>query len=139
MPTGTMNNRYQVTLTVNGRDCGKWTEMSGGGVDSEEAFDREAYGAPRVAMGGATTVENVKLSRTLYEEDIVSGLDTFLESQCGRGDAKVVRQSLDVDGKPCGVPRVRTGVLKAAQTTDVDVVEGNDRAKITVEISTDGV
>ena len=35
MPTGTMNNRYQVTLTVNGRDCGKWTEMSGPGQTTQ--------------------------------------------------------------------------------------------------------
>lgn len=139
MPRGTRTDQYQVTLTVAGRDCGKWTEQSGGGVDSEEAFDRESYGAPRVALGGQRTVENVKLNRTLYREDWEAELDKFLENQCGKGAATMSRQLLDPDGFAVGSPRVRTGVLKSFQLSDVDVAEGNDKGKMTVEISTDGI
>ncbi|MCA1571700.1 MAG: hypothetical protein LC798_15580 [Chloroflexi bacterium] len=130
-------DQWQAHLTVAGQDCGVWMTHSGGGVDSEEAFVREAYGLPRIALGGAPTVENVELER-VYRTERDAPLLPFLVSQAGRGQCVISQQALDGDGFAVGKPITRAGILKAVTPPDSDV-QGSDPAMLAVEISAHGV
>lgn len=126
---------YQVHVVLAGTDLGLWQTFAGGGVDSEEAFTRDAYGLPRVALGGPATIGNWTVTRTFKVTD--SNRYPFIRRQAGKGRCSGSVQLLDADGFAVGTVENYSGILKAASKADVSV-EGNEAMKITLEITADG-
>lgn len=130
-------DQYQVhLLAAGGRDCGLWQTFAGGGIDSEEAWTRDAYGLPRVALGGQATVQNFTMTRT-YRVGRDPELYPFLRKACGRVRFGASVQLLDLDGFPVGPVEPYSGVLKSCAKADVNV-EGSEAMKLTLEFSAEG-
>lgn len=126
-----------VTLAVDGRDCGVWDTLGGGGTEAEETKYRAGGMASQVSLGGYTSTENVTLSRlfTIGRDD---SLIKFLRARAGAGAATVVDQPLDPDGNVFGLREVYTGKLMRVTPREVDS-NSADEALYEVEISTNAV
>lgn len=129
---GTRKDTYSLSLTIEGRDCGIWDKMTGGGVDSEETKYRPGALADEISLGGQQTFENVTVSR-LYDLDRDHGdLVKFLMNRAGRGEGVLVKQPLDRDKVPYGDPLVYTITLKSCKPPEVDS-ESSDAGLLEIE------
>lgn len=128
---------FEVRVTVDGEDFGKWEKKTGGQGDSEETKVRLAGMGPQVSLGGSQTIENVTVTK-LYDLDVDAPRLARLYSRRGKATVQVIQTPLDRDGHTYGPPVTWTGTLKAVTAPDVDA-EGTDAAMVELEVAVDSV
>jgi hypothetical protein len=125
------------TLTINNHQIGiVFSKRDGGMTDSEETKYKPGSMGPERALGGAKTVENVKLTGEFRPDRNQEDID-FLKAHAGGGAARVSDQPLDSDGHAFGKAEVWTGVLKSVTTGQYDA-SSNVAREVEIEISTHG-
>lgn len=126
----------RTTLTIDGRDCGEWTQGSGGKADSEDV--KVTLGAQKgeVAIGGPSKTENKTIERP-FDLDVDITFSRWARTRRGRGRCIVKEQALDPEGVPFGAAlSILTGILKSVETPSSNSGSA-DPAKVVLEISTD--
>jgi hypothetical protein len=136
MATGSRQDQYNVTVTIDGADYGTWDKMGGGEVDSEEKKYKPGGLAPEVSLGGSQTVGNITVSR-LYDLARDHGTVKELLGRVGKAVVVVSKQPLDADGNAFGAPIVYRGTLKTCTPPEVDS-ESSDAAMIELEVTSSG-
>lgn len=135
-------DQYNISLWVDNFLTGTWDKLDGGEVDSAETKYKPGNMGGAVSLGGSIEVGNITLSRLydLFRDHGVPG-DAhgvhWLMERAGKGQCKVSRQPLDVDGHAFGDPIVYTGTLKTVTPPPVDS-ESADAAVIECEITPNG-
>lgn len=132
--SGSRQDQYSVSVSIDDVDYGVWDKMDGGDVDSTEQKYNPGAMAPEISLGGKTTVNNVKVSR-IYDLDRDHGVIKTIIGRVGKGQCIVKKQPLDVDGNAFGQPLVYRGVLKTCTPPTVDS-ESNNAALVELEVST---
>jgi hypothetical protein len=126
-------DQYSVTVSLDGNSLGVFDKMTGGEIDSEETKYKPGAMGPQVSLGGSVTVNNVTVSR-LYRLDRDKAIEATLKSRVGKGQVKVTKQSLDVDGNAFGTPLVYSGTFKQLTFPEPDS-ESSAAALVALEIS----
>jgi hypothetical protein len=132
-------NQYQISIKreADGRNFGRWKELSGWGTDSAEVFNRDEYLGPRVPLGAPSVLSTLTASKTFYvdlDDDV-----TALDADSGHTYYVVTRQKLLPAGGAVNSGRSRRCMLKGIKLADVNV--GDDSPAVdtyTIELTPQG-
>lgn len=128
-------DKFNVRLTVAGRDLGTWDKKDGGEVDSDDTTYRPGGTEDQISLGGPVKTGNLTLNR-LYDEGAHS-VYHWLVALVGKADAVVAQQPLDADDNAFGRPIVYSAKLKRVQAPSYDS-NGNGAATLEVELTVNG-
>jgi len=116
---------YDVYVTVDGEDLGRFDSWSGGDGDSEETTYNEGGGG-RVALGGQQTRENIVVSR-LFKADRDLPLILRLDPKRGKVQMTATKYALDDDRNPVSPPlAVRHGKFKRCSDPEANSNESSE-------------
>lgn len=138
MSSGQTQDRYNVTVSIDGINLGTFAKMTGGDFDSEETKYPPGAMAPVLSLGGRQTISNVICTR-LYELERDHVIMQWLQSRTGRGECVVTKQPLDINEHPFGSPLVYQGKLKKVTPPPADSAATTTPAEWSLEVSTSGV
>ena len=130
---GQRQDEFDVTVKVDGTDLGTWSKCDGGAVDSDELTYAPGSMGPKVSLGGVQTVQEVTVT-ALYDLDFFQPIIHWLISRCGRGQAVINKQPLDVDGNAMGRALVYSGILKTVTPPPSDA-NANAAAEIVLAVT----
>lgn len=131
-----VQNRWRVTVSLDGTPTGVWDKMTGGNRDSDDpTYPPGGMGEP-IALGGRSWTEPVTVSR-IYDLERDHSLIATLHARTGKGWVVVTKQPLDEDGNAYGEPIVRAGKLKSVVEPDVDS-ESSDPSMLEIEVTSPG-
>lgn len=119
MGTGSRQDQWLNTLTIDGASYGTWDTLTGGDVQASEVKFKPGGMQPEISLGGSPTTNNITMTRLLVAEshwDLIRGL----MSRAGKAPCTVARQPLDTDGNPYGKPMVYRGNLLQVMPGDAD-------------------
>jgi hypothetical protein len=123
---GTQQN-YNVTVTVDDRNLGTFSMMSGGEVTADVTKNFPGGMQPERAYGGPATTGDVTVTRVFERDRDAPELFHWLVGRVGKGQCTVSKQPLDRDGLAFVRPIVYQGILKGltpgdanANSADVD-------------------
>lgn len=133
---GVTQNKFRVTLNVEGNDWGVWDQKTGGKLASNTTIYNPGGGAAQVVLIGTQTVDALVLTR-LYDLQRDHKNIASLFSAIGGGKCVVKQLPLDANGNAFGDAVVWTGVLTDVTAPDVDS-NSNSAALITVTLSPNG-
>jgi len=131
------NDRFLCTVSVDGVGAGPlpgpFDRFAGGDTNaSETKYSPGGMGA-EVSLGGSTSVANITVGRNFVlgrDDSLMAGL----RSACGRRQATVTLQPLDLDKNPFGTAEVFTGILQRVQGPQHDSTN-QDAAMMELEIN----
>lgn len=116
---------YDVYVTVDGIDCGRFDAWTGGDGDSEETTYNEG-GGNRVALGGQQTRDNVVCGR-LFKYDRDLALYRLLDPRRGKARMTATKFVLDDDRNPISPPvAIRYGKLKRVSNPEANSNESGE-------------
>lgn len=128
---------WAITLTIDGEPLGIWDQQGGGEIDSEETTYRPGGMAPRISLGGSTTVGNVTLTRLCDRGRDWDLLRRLASTRVGKAECIVAKQPLDTDGNPWGRPLVYRGKLKTVTPPETDS-NSSDAATWEITVTPEG-
>jgi hypothetical protein len=135
-PTGSRQDTFRVTLTVDGVDYGVWQKKTGGKTSGNTTTIKPGGMAPQVSRGGSPTTDTITLTRNY---DRVRDHTRLGKLRAGVGQAVCVVkiQPLDASGVAYGSPDVYNATLDAVSPPDTDA-ESNNSAEISVDLTING-
>jgi hypothetical protein len=127
---------WDVTVVVDGTHLGTFDVQTGGESDTDELTYKPGGMNAVISLGGSVTIGQVIVSR-YYDHQRDDPQLHWLLSRVGKGQVKITKTSLDVNGQPWGKALVYTGVLKRVTPPEVDSTS-TDAATIEMEITPAG-
>lgn len=136
--TSITQNKFRISLTVEGNDLGVWDVSGGGEVTSATTVYNPGGGAAQLVLSGNTTTGVVTMNRSYdLQRDHAIALARLLAAVGGgKCVAKIV--PLDNDGNAFGKANVWTGTLTKVTPPPTDS-NSNSAAIISIEITPAGV
>jgi len=143
---GARNNSISVTVDYRGtvKDLGIWDTWEGGGITAENTKHRRGGMGKQVAIGGATTIDDVTISRDydLTRDHLgvwgdAPDLAHWLSEAVGRAKVTASKQYLDEEGVGFGSPIVITGILIGYNQPASDS-DSSDIAMVEIVINPNG-
>lgn len=135
-----LSSRFLVTLTVAGRNCGRFQTLTGAGVGGDAMMSRPPGAEFERAQGGEKTLSPITIGRD-YDPDVdTDDLISFLRSQAHVENAATVgRKRLDANRNPAGKGTTWVGVITAVNDPESDTNAQNDKPTLTITIQPSGV
>lgn len=134
--SGSRQDTWIVTVTLNGAPLGIWDKKTGGEIDSDDQKYYPGGMVPPIMLGGRRTTGNVTLQRIYDRVDDHNKINTILAA-AGKGTVSISQRPMDIDGNPVGKSITYGGVLKRVQVPDVDS-ESSTAAMIEMEVTVSG-
>ena len=129
-------DQWRVSCIVDNVDLGTFDKQSGGEIDSEETTYKLGGMGPRISLGGSVTPGNLTV-QVLYDLATIHPVVHWLAQRAGKGEMKVIKQPLDVDGNAFGRALSYRGKLKQVNPPEVDS-ESSDAALLELEMTVSG-
>jgi hypothetical protein len=120
MADGGREDLFEITLFIDGTDCGVWDKLTGGDLDSDDLKYRPGGNqGQEETLGGPQTVSDITVTRR-WKLGRDTELAPFLAEKRGSGECVVVKQPLDRSYNAYGKPIVYNGTLKTVNLPDAD-------------------
>ena len=134
----TRNHKVTVTVTYKGetRDLGVFDTWEGANVTADNTKHRRGGMGPQVAVGGATTIEDLTVTRD-YDLDRDHGDAHWLSTAVGRKRVTAQKTYLDNNKIAFEPPIVITSILIGYDQPDGDS-DSSDVAMVGLVINPDG-
>lgn len=128
---------FITTVTVAGRNLGRFDAKSGGGTTAESVkHTSSSFKGRRAALGAPSEVEDVTVSR-FFDHTRDHNLARDLRRRVGIAEVTINQQPLDSNGAPFGRPEVYTGILVGVMYPEFNV-DSSDLSMLELTVSVDG-
>lgn len=120
MASGSRQDQWLNTVTIDGHSLGIWDTLAGGDVQATETKFKPGGMVPEITLGGTTSVNNITLTRLLDAERHWDIIRRLMAARVGKAETLIARRPLDSDGNPFGSSLNYSGILLHLMPGDTD-------------------